>query len=109
MGYGCQPVGCLLQSCIQFAEIFWFKGETLVDSTGILALEPVNKHNSERIDGHGKEMDPHAWHSIPNAKNYANNVRDVLIQVGIRNANFIESVQKLIYQSSINLIGIYGR
>jgi hypothetical protein len=92
-----------------FAEIFWFKGETLVDSIGVLALGPVNKHNAERIHGYGKEMDPHAWHSIPNAKNYANNVRDVLIQVGIRNANFIESVQKLIYQSSINLIGIYGR
>jgi hypothetical protein len=109
MGYGCQPVVCLLQGRIQFAEIFWFKEKTLVDSTDVLALEPVNKHNSERVHGHGKEMDPHAWHSIPNAKNYANNVRDVLIQVGIRNANFIEPVQKLIYRSSINLIGIYVR
>lgn len=40
----------------------------MIDSTGALALEPVNINNSERMHGHGKEMDTHAWHSIPNAK-----------------------------------------
>ena len=67
-----------------------FKGEAVVASRGIKALEADDDHGHGHAEGpakgpakahdHGGD-DPHAWQDVANVKRYAENIRNALIAV----------------------------
>ncbi len=59
-----------------------YKGSVVEATHGIDALELHGKHN-----GQGIHYDPHAWHSIVNAKIYVTNIRDALVVADVPNSN----------------------
>jgi zinc/manganese transport system substrate-binding protein len=63
-----------------------FKGEAVVASRGIKALEADDDHDHDHAHGkakghdHGRH-DPHAWQDVTNVKRYVENIRNALITV----------------------------
>jgi len=71
-----------------------FNGKLVVASSGIKAISLKGNHQEqeehekhEEHEEHG-EYDPHAWHSVPNAQVYVENIRAALVQEDPDRTNF---------------------
>ena len=57
------------------------KAKVVTVSTGVKAIR-------EASDGHGHDLDPHAWQDVANAKLYARNIREALSAADPQGASF---------------------